>query len=208
MFVSKWMYEEFMKNLQVSKANIEEISHVIPNSVNPVFLNQRYTKENEMKADFVTIRPLDESKYGVDIVVELAKLYPTLTFHVYGVGDYFRYNQQPDNLTVFNRFIDQKEIPMLLNFYRVALMPTRLDAQGVMACEMASYNIPLITSSIPICHEVFEGFDNVYFVDNKELDLDLTRVLSDSNTYSCNERYSEANTIRKEIELINTLGEK
>ena len=35
-------------------------------------------------------------------------------------------------------------------------MPTRADAQGVMACEMATFGIPLITSNIDVCKEVFK----------------------------------------------------
>ena len=54
----------------------------------------------------------------------------------------------------------------LLNKSRCALMPTRTDAQGVMACEMATFGIPLVTTDLPVCHEVFDTFVNVQYIAN------------------------------------------
>ena len=45
-------------------------------------------------------------------------------------------------------------------------MHTRTDAQGVMMCEMATFGMPLITSDISVCHEVFDGFNGVGFISN------------------------------------------
>jgi hypothetical protein len=45
-------------------------------------------------------------------------------------------------------------------------MPTKLDAQGVMMCEMAYYGIPILVSDLPVCREMLNDFDNVKFIDN------------------------------------------
>ena len=86
---------------------------------------------------------------------------PEQRFHVFGKGRYFDFNPAPSNLTVFKRFIAQAEIPALLARYRACAMPTRLDSQGVMSCEMASFGIPLFTSDIEVTREVLGGFANV-----------------------------------------------
>ncbi len=94
----------------------------------------------------------------------------------------------------------------MANSSRCALMPTRLDAQGVMACELASFGMPLITSDIGICRDVFSSFDNVKFIDNNYLCSNLDKmidVLSSSLPYENNETYYACNTIEKELHLIN-----
>ncbi|MDC5278200.1 glycosyltransferase family 1 protein, partial [Acinetobacter baumannii] len=80
--------------------------------------------------------------------------------------DYFLHNNLPKNVRHIDKFVPQSEIPNLLDNYRGAVMPTRLDAQGVMMCEMASYGIPTIVSDLKVCHEMLDGFSNVYFIPN------------------------------------------
>ena len=73
--------------------------------------------------------------------------------------------------------MNHDEIVEMLNLSRYALMPTRTDAQGLMMCEMAAFGIPVITSDIPVCHEVFDGFKNVFFISNDELAQSLSSFL-------------------------------
>ena len=115
-------------------------------------------------ADVVCIRPFDNPKYAIDQVVAWAVQVPQLTFHVYGTGRYFDAYPPPPNMTIFHRFIDPAQIPELLDHYRVAAMPTRLDSQGVMACEMASYGIPLLTTDSDVPRQRLGGFGNERFV--------------------------------------------
>ena len=77
-------------------------------------------------------------------------------------------------------------------------MPTRRDSQGVMACELATYGIPLITSKLDVCFEIFDTFENVFFADNSKI-MELNY-----STCSCkkNKKYSYSNTVKKEIDLI------
>lgn len=64
----------------------------------------------------------------------------------------------------------------MLNSYKYALMPTRLDAQGVMMCEMAVYGIPTIVSDIAVCHEMLDSYPNVLFIDNNRFDCRLNDI--------------------------------
>ena len=134
---------------------------VIPNAVNRIFIDGHYAPPATPAADFICIRPFDNPKYAIDQVVDWARQCPELRFHVFGKGRYFDFNPVPPNLTVFKRFIAQAEIPTLLARYLACAMPTRLDSQGVMSCEMASFGIPLFTSDIEVTREVLGGFANV-----------------------------------------------
>ena len=87
-------------------------------------------------------------------------------------------------------------------------MPTRLDAQGVMACELASFGMPLITSDIGICRDVFSSFKNVRYIKNNHSYCNLDKMidlLSSSLPYEKNETYYAINTIEKELRLIDGL---
>ena len=42
-------------------------SHIINNSISPYIKEAGYVL-NDFKADFITIRPLDQSKYAIDLV--------------------------------------------------------------------------------------------------------------------------------------------
>lgn len=167
-FVSRWMEDQFVKNIKFNPNSLGN-SAIIPNACNSIFLEKEYVFEPKNKlADYITIRPLDDSKYAVDLVVEFAKNNPSKSFHIYGKGRYFEINDKPNNVEVFHKFIHQKDIPSLLNKYECALMPTRYDSQGVMVCEMATYGIPVITSTFEVCIEMLESFENVYYLEESE----------------------------------------
>lgn len=205
-FVSEWMYDHFHLNTGLTEKETSAISLIISNSVNEAFIEKSYENKTEKIADFVTIRPLDESKYGIDIVRNLAIENPKYTFHIYGKGKYFEHNSLPNNMTLYQDFIRQNKIPEVLNKYKVALMPTRLDAQGVMACEIATYEMPMITSEIPICKEIFSEFENVFYMNNETLEIDLERVLNYTpKKLNKTSVYLEENTIQKEIDLIKNI---
>jgi glycosyltransferase involved in cell wall biosynthesis len=175
-YVSRWMKEaalECLGDIPISS----ERQFIVNNPANAVFLEASHCLDKEPEGDFITIRPLDERKYAVDLVIELAKNNPNYTFDIYGKGSYFKHNEKPNNVRVYDCFIKQNEIPLLLNKYRYSLMPTRLDAQGVMMCEIASFGMPLITSDLDVCKEMLDGFENVLFVENNQFNvLDLSDI--------------------------------
>ena len=109
-----------------------------------------------------------------------------------------------------DKHLSHEEIVRYLDESRCALLPTRADAQGVMACEMATFGIPLITSDLEVCSEVFDGFRNVALISNEEEHINivplynkLTSLQLDANEK--NERFMVQNTVGREIALFNEL---
>lgn len=201
-FVSQWMKKESLKCLNISENKINY--KVINNPINYAFYHKSYELASEPLADFISIRPLSGSKYAVDLIIDFARNNPDKSFHIYGKGNMFDFIEKPINVSVFSEFIEQKNIPKLLNNYRVAIMPTRLDAQGVMMCEMASYGIPIIVSDLPVCHEMLSGFVNCQFVNNDKLSTTKADELSFKKLEdrSIIEKFSPIKLAKKELEYI------
>lgn len=178
-FVSEWMYDQFIKYVRIETKAIRDRKSVIHNAVGKRFETESYDPRHHKEYDFVTIRSnLDGSKYCIDVVADLARSYPEYRFCVVGRGRYFKHNSIPPNITLIDRVLSPEEITALLNQARFMLLPTKTDAQGVMACEAATFGIPLITSDIPVCREVLGGFGNVTFADNRTLRTDLRSIMS------------------------------
>lgn len=206
-FVSGHFRDSVISDLEIAKSALQSSSSVIHNPVNSIFYEKSFEPSNEILADFITIRPFDEPKYGVDIVINIAKLNPTRTFHIYGMGELFNHIDIPPNVSVYKKFLEQKNLPELLNHYRFALMPSRWDSQGVMSCEMAVYGIPVITSDLPVFKEVLGGFENVRFVDNDNPQLDpaLKGLVPISHPKS---RFNVEKTVSLELNIFNRLVAK
>jgi len=211
-FVSKWMYDMFIKFVKINPEIIKDRQYIIYNCVGKDFEDNSYNPNVPKKYDFITIRNnLDGSKYGIDIVNNIAKNNPQYKFCIVGKGNFYHHNEKPENVEWIDKNLTHEEIIDFLNKSKCALMPTRVDAQGVMACEMATFGIPLITSSIEVCKEVFKGFENVAFIDNDEEDIDIEpifRKLQDLRINEKNEKYFLKNTVEKEIELFKKLCNK
>lgn len=205
-FVSKWMLDEFLKSTKIDFNIIKDKYAITYNCIGKEFENVFYNIFAEKKYDFVIIRSyFDESKYGIDYVNNLAKVNSNSKFLLVGKGKYFEHYNKSDNIVWQSSYLNHAEIIELLQTARCALMPTRTDAQGVMACEMASIGMPVITSDIPVCHEVFDDFENVALIPNDDLSVDLNGIckrLEEKLPYKKNEKYYNKNTSAKEIELI------
>lgn len=204
-FVSQWIKKQFENNTGLLEL---KNTHVINNSVGAVFEKRNYDWNSQKDYDFITIRSnLDGSKYGVDIVCDLAENNPKMSFLVIGKGQFFNYRKKPKNMTVINTSLDHEEMLRYLNLSRCGLLPTREDTQGVMTCEMITFGMPVITSDIEVCHEFFSNLPNVKLIDNNDKFIDLTRVLSEIATKKTTnkiDRYFSDKTISKEIEIINS----
>lgn len=205
-FVSQWMYDEFIKNTKIDPEIVKGHYSIIYNSVGEKFECSDYDVNVEKKYDLITIRKsLDGEKYSIDIVNNLALTNPSLSFLVVGVGEIFNHIEKASNLTWINKNLNHDEMLSVLNSAKCALMPTRTDAQGLLMCEMATYGIPVITSNINVCKEVFGEFDNVELISNDEPQIDLSpivRKLTAGHPYKKNLKYSAGNTSGKEVELI------
>lgn len=172
-FVSSFMQILAEKHIGISFDRLKIDYRVIHNPIHRAFVDQNYRVSEQPLADFVTLRPFDEPKYGVDLLVEIAKRHPQFTFHLYGRGHYFDKVSPPPNLKVLRGVFPADELPGLLNQYRAAILPTRWDSQGVLMCEVASFGMPLWVSDIQICQQMVSRFENVRFFSNENLDFNL-----------------------------------
>lgn len=204
-FVSEWMEKQFIKNIKIDPNEIAKKT-IIPNACNSIFLEKKYEFDREKKlADYITIRPLDDSKYAIDLVVKFALNNPNKTFHIYGKGNYFKINKKPENVEVFNKFIQQKDIPNLLNKYSCAIMPTRYDSQGVMVCEMVTYGIPVITTEFSVCLEMLSEFKNVHFYKEDDFSKINANDIVFCNSFDLNLKFSPKLLVNNELDFINAI---
>lgn len=203
-FVSDWMKNAFIDNIKISNKSLEKTSAVISNTVGRAFIENNFDFKAEKLADFITIRPFDNSKMAIDVVINVAKSNPEYSFHIYGKGDYFKYHEIPSNVSVFYEFIRNEDIPALLNKYRVALLPTRWDSQGVMMCEIATFGMPIVVSDIPICHNMLNEFHNVYYLNNDNPAFDAKKFLEsiDPEAKTNKQKFNLENTVQKEIAFV------
>ena len=200
-FVSNWMKKKFISNVKLKLDCIP--NSIIHNCLSSQFYKVKYDNDSQKSADFITIRKLDESKYAIDLVIALAEKNPSYNFHIYGKGEYFKYNSIPSNVIWFDDYISQEELPFILNKYKCALMPTRVDAQGVMACEIASFGMPMITTSIEVMQEMVGSYINVTLLPEADFFKKIksnTIPKANINT-AINSKFSYEQTIGKEIEL-------
>lgn len=209
-FVSNWLYNEFLQNTKIDRSSIEPHVHIINNSVGNVFEQNSYHPDVPKDYDFITIRSImDDSKYGVDIVNDLARHNPELKFLIVGKGSFFTHYPKADNVEWMNKTLFHQEMLSLLDRSRCGLLPTREDTQGVMTCEMAAYGLPVITSDIPVCHEIFDPLENVVLIDNQNTSLDLSPLLQELTgkvPFEKDPRYFYRNTTQKEIALLKQLA--
>lgn len=208
-FVSEWMLNEFLKATKVPFNIIKENYMITYNCIGKQFEEMIFNSHQEKEYDFLTIRAnLDVSKYSVDIVNELANKNPNMKFLLYGKGTFFKHFKKAPNLIWVNRTLNHYEISNIIQKCRCALMPTRTDSQGLMMCELASTGIPLITSDIPVCHEVFNDFDNIAYINNDDKEINLEKMLiriEKKEPYERNKKYFNKNTSLKEVNLIESI---
>lgn len=208
-FVSKWMLDEFLKSTKIDFQNIEDKCMITYNCIGKEFETAVYDYTSHKRYDFVTIRGnLDGSKYCVDVVNNLAKENAGSSFLLIGKGVFFEHYPKAENVVWLNTHLNHAQIVEALQAARCALMPTRTDAQGVMTCEMASIGMPVITSDIPVCYEVFDGFENVAMINNDDISIDLNSILGKLENglpYAKNEKYYNENTSENEIAMIKTI---
>jgi glycosyltransferase involved in cell wall biosynthesis len=197
-FVSQYLSSLFEENIKIPFAEFKKYSEVIHNPVHPVFLENKYDDSSREKL-CITIRSFDKSVYAIDQVVEIAKNNPDYTFHIYGKGEYFKHNKKPSNVMVFDGFLTPEELVKTINKYRLAIMLSHHDSQGVMATEMSYFGISLIVSDIPAAREMFGGEMGVKLVDRTNIKLD--ELVFEQNE-SIRSKVSLENTVLKELEYI------
>lgn len=204
-FVSKYLRDLSLLNLGLKKSEISNFSTVIHNPVSHEILKSTYKLKKKDCCDFITIRPLNQPVYALDLLIKIAASNPGYNFHIYGKGILPPHLKLPKNVSVFHKYFAHRELPALFDRYRAGMMLSRHDTQGVMACDMAAYGLPLIVSNIPACKEMFKGLPSVALVDNGNPKVDLTKILQKiklPRTNPLKRTLHPDNTALKELEYI------
>ena len=207
-FVSHWMKDNFMQWVSPRPQDIEGRCFITYNSVGKIFEEETYNDSKEKDFDFITIRSyLDNSKYAIDIVNNLARQNPQKKFIIIGKGNFFNHYARASNVTWINQVISHSQMVDYINSAKCALMPTRTDAQGVMMCEMATFGIPLITSDIPVCHEVFKEWEGIGFISNEHYtEDDITLIYQNiKNLAHKDKRYFYSVAMGKELGILKNI---
>ena len=207
-FVSYSLLNEFKKYVNINSNILKGRVSVIYNCVGHDFEINNYNCNTAKKYDFITIRNrIDESCYSIDLVTQIAKNNPHYNFLIIGNGKYYDFNVLPKNAVFLKRVLNHDEIISFLNTSKYALMPTRRDTQGLMSCEMATFGIPLITSDLDVCKEVFASFKNVVLINNNDLEtINLDNVINKLHVHSKkNTKFFCKNTCDLEIKLFEKL---
>lgn len=203
-FVSQWMKDMFLQETKVDESLLPE-HRIIPNSIGKIFETEIFPLNSKKIYDVISIRNnFDGSKYCVDLVVNQAINNPDLKFCLIGLGNYFNYNSIPKNLDVIYKNLNHSEIVQYLSSAKICYLPTRLDAQGVMACEIASFGMPIVTSNLKICLEMLSDFPNVEFLSNEEIG-DFEEIINKiyrEKPFEKIDRFYTDNTISNEIKFI------
>jgi len=207
-FVSDYIWKMFQKNLKIDLSLLMNRTHIIHNSISPIFETTSYDIAQEKKYDFITIRSnWDSSTYCIDLLVKIANDNPKSSFLLIGKGRYFDYNVCPANLELINHTISHEEMIGFLNKSKCAINLTRQDTQGVMTCELVAFGIPVITSNISVAHDFFYSKPNVCLIPNEGL-ADVCKIseeLSEKLPYSKDNTFFAINTVDREVELIKQL---
>lgn len=204
-FVSNSLHNEFQKYVKLSDDDLKGHVHVINNSVGKVFEENSYNYESNKKYDFITIRNnMDSSTYCIDLICRFAEKNPELKFLIIGKGKIFEHIHKPNNVTWINKFMQHNEILKCVDSAKCALMLTRRDTQGVMSCELITYGIPLITSDLPVCREIFEKVPYVTFVNNEIENENFSQIYTDvlKEKRAKIQMFGYKNTVEKEENLI------
>lgn len=203
-FVSHWIKQAFLQGIAIPSERFSTAASVISNPVHPAFFTTEWSLPIQPKADFITIRPLDESRCCLDQIYLWAQNHPQLSFDIYGKGRFFEVHPLLPNIRWYDTFFTQNELPGLFKQYRAGLMPTRHDTQGVSVCEMATLGMPVLTSDLPVCHEMLDDFPRVgYLPVAGEVDLStfLQRPLAARGHVR---RFAPEHTVAREIRVIET----
>lgn len=203
-FVSKTLVNETNEDLKSGIFKNDLNFDIIHNAISEDYQKLLHTPD-KVQHDFICIRPFNDPKYGVDIFIKLAENNPRYSFHLYGKGSLPKVEKLPSNLSVFEKFLLPQELPVVLCRYRAAILPTRWDSQGVLACEAATLGMPVITSDLPVCREILNRFENVVFEPNEKFhELDLSKFNISSKKIT-DYPFELKKTVDAEINLINKI---
>lgn len=145
---SKWMKNHTNK---IFKSDFDQF-YPVANGIDTTLFDLPFNYQNRHK--IVTIRPLSDPKYGVDMSIELMRFLPEVfTLDIYGKGPLKtkyealiqKYNLS-NRVKIIDDFIERDKLPKLFAKYGVFCAFTLFDSQGVIMCEAMSSRLLTISN--------------------------------------------------------------
>lgn len=195
----------------------------LPNGIDTDLFDLPSNFDNRFKA--VTIRPLSDPKYGVDIAIEVMKQLPkAFTLDIYGKGFLSKKYQKmiddyglQDRVHIIDTFIERDAINDLFSRYGIFFAFTTFDSQGVIMCEAMASRLLTVSNPIAAIPEfIHDGVNGLLGNDFIEIAEKIVAVTSDKVIYeeiTQNARISMEQihwriTGEKELKLLRELVEK
>jgi len=117
----------------------------------------------------------------------------SFTLDIYGKGklqkkfeNLITQSNLESRINIVNKFINRKDLNKFISNYGVALMPTRMDAQGVSMCEMMSSGLLTISSFSTAIPEFIKNNINGILGENdnpKEIAEKIIKVVENKEKY-------------------------
>lgn len=173
---SKWMKQHTEKIFNRTYSNFTNVA----NGIDTELFDVRFNYENRFK--LLTIRPLSDPKYGVDMSIEFMRFLPDeYTLDIYGKGalkeEYellIKHYNLEHRVTIIDDFIERKELPNLFSKYGIFLAFTLFDSQGVIMCEAMASRLLTISNSNSAISEFVD--DNIGGLVGSDLKLLAERL--------------------------------
>lgn len=191
--VSEWMKIEAEKFLNMKFNNIIKI----PNHVDEEVFKFKQRKGNVRK--ILCIRPHSSSKYAIDLAISSFSN-SSYKLDIYGKGPLLKHHKRlakkcNANVEFIEKFFNKSELSKLFNDYDIAIMPTRLDSQGIMVCEMNISGLPVITSDI-LGNKEYETKGTIRLKNDKFYVTDLLNKINDNQELEKLSKYAHEDMIR------------
>lgn len=217
---------EWMTRIGITNWETEANWNIIPNYVDDEFFSY-VPKLDDMRFNFLSIRPYSSGKYANDITVQLIlklsemPFFDRLHFTIVGYGPQWERITEPltrmKNVNLINRFLNQDEIKQLHSKNGLFICPTRQDAQGVSMCEAMSSGLVPITINNTAIPEFLPDYPKIGCDDINEMIRLVCKMINDPEQYKTysrlcsefiHEKCGKTNSINKEIELVTSRSRK
>ena len=156
--VTKVFISNFVRETAVSFAGMEPVNDVVIHNVIDPSLFPHRTREPSARFKILTVKSFATRTYATDLVravVERASVDDRLgdmTFTIRGDGNHFETDAAPlsalSNVEVIRGFVEPDELGQLMEEHGVALLPTRLDTQGMTMGESMSSGMVVVTNAV------------------------------------------------------------
>ncbi len=171
-FVSKWMKNVFIKDLNIKK-NLPK-NTVIPNPIDNIFFN-KIRRLKKTKKNVLIVKNFSSYKYAGDITIDYLQrfssspLFKEFNFTIIGKGTILEKNiykiKNFKNIKIIKRFIDNKHIFKYHKKNSIFIYLTRMDSQSVTLSEAIASGSVCISSKNTAIPEFVKNNYNGFLVD-------------------------------------------